>query len=203
MDKLLAIIYGMFSLLMLASAIGLMSAELFIGAAVFLILTLGCAYMALHRWQGKTRGKKQKNLSFNQDHDAEMSANGKKTGGKRSVVSIITWILIAFIITVIVTCIGYFIAVSSSNIRYMESAAIPLIDALEKYKNVNGSYPDTLQPLQPNYLSSLPLCRKDSASTISYYFDREQNVYYLNCYTGFHTQKHRYNSQSREWHSWD
>jgi hypothetical protein len=203
MDKLLAVIYGMFSLLMLSSAIGLISAKMFIGAFVFFVLALGTAYLAFRRWRGKTGSKKQENVSFGQDHDAVMSAEGKEAGEKKSVISIITWILIAFIIAVIVIWLGSQIVTSRSNISYMESAAVPLIDALEKYKKVNGSYPDTLQPLQPDYISSLPLCSKNSARSISYFLNRELNAYYLNCYTGFYTQKHRYDSQSRKWESWD
>jgi len=87
--------------------------------------------------------------------------------------------------------------------RHMESAAIPLIEALDRYRIVNRSYPDKLAMLVPTYLPELPACNPKSANPgMAYNVDKFSGEYYLNCGIGMFT-KRQYSSKTRKWTSWD
>ena len=203
-NRALAVLYAIFSFLMLSAAIASITAQMCIGAAVCVVIALIGFYMTFRRWQGDKGAQRKKNETYSQGHDIdEMSGDNKKERKKKRAIDAIAWTLISFIILVIVFAIGSVLVASRNNIRYMESSAVPLIEALEKYKEVKGSYPDTLQQLQPTFISELPACRQGSANVISYSVNKEHDEYNLNCYTGFYTEKRRYNSQTKGWKNWD
>jgi hypothetical protein len=87
--------------------------------------------------------------------------------------------------------------------RHMETAAIPLIQALDRYRALNKSYPDSLEKLVPTYLPELPSCNPRSASSrIAYNLDRDSGEYHLNCGVGMFA-KRQYASKARKWSAWD
>lgn len=197
-SRFLAVLYATFGLLMICAAISSLTSREYIGLVIFLPLAVIGFYMAFKRWKRDKSGPAAKEY----DADEMPAANGK-AAKKKSALSIIGWTLLSLVVIAIIFWIGSIFVASRSNIRYMESAAVPLIEALEKYKRTNGSYPDTLQQLQPAFISALPVCRPGSSSIISYNLDKDQDMYNLNCYTGMYAEKRRYNSQTGRWSSWD
>lgn len=86
---------------------------------------------------------------------------------------------------------------------HMENAAVPLIDALDRYRTANQSYPDTLAKLVPTYLPELPACNPQSANPgMAYNVDKVSGEYVLNCGIGMFA-KRQYSSKTRRWSTWD
>jgi hypothetical protein len=86
---------------------------------------------------------------------------------------------------------------------HMETAAVPLIEALERYRNANNAYPDTLARLVPTLLPELPACNPQSANPgMAYNVDKVSGEYYLNCGIGMFA-KRQYSSKTRKWTTWD
>jgi hypothetical protein len=201
-DKLLAVLYAVFSLLMFSAAVSSFIQQMIIGAVVFVCMGSGSAYLAIRRWRGTAGTSGQIKETGDQD-SAEASLGDGAEGRRKPVRKTVGRILIACIIVVIAGWMGSILVESRSNIRYMESSSAALIDTLEKYRKEKGVYPDNLKQLQPAYITELPVCRRGSSQHVSYTKDNDQDAYYLNCYTGFYTEKRRYSSQTRKWASWD
>ena len=86
---------------------------------------------------------------------------------------------------------------------HMETVAVPLIEALDRYRNANQSYPDALSRLVPTYLPELPACNPQSANPrIAYNVDKVSGEYTLNCGIGMFA-KRQYSSKTRNWTTWD
>ena len=62
--------------------------------------------------------------------------------------------------------------------RYMETAAIPLIEALDRYHAVNKSYPENLEKLVPTYIRELPGCTPHSEKAMPYFVDKDSGEYF-------------------------
>ena len=90
----------------------------------------------------------------------------------------------------------------SSKKESIESSFNPVIGALERYKSANGSYPEKLEALVPEYLTELPCCPGSSKPGAGYYLDGKSGDYVLGCYT-FMFSKRLYNSQTKRWKSED
>ena len=90
-----------------------------------------------------------------------------------------------------------------SHAQTSNARAVPLIEALDRYRAAHKSYPDRLQKLVPAYLPELPGCNPRSAgSGIAYTVDRDSGEYYLNCGIGMFA-KRQYSSRTRRWSTWD
>jgi len=86
---------------------------------------------------------------------------------------------------------------------HMESAAMPLIESLDRYRMAHQSYPDTLAKLVPMYLPELPACNPQSANPgMAYNVDKVSGEYYLNCGIGLFA-KRQYSSRTKKWKTWD
>jgi hypothetical protein len=115
----------------------------------------------------------------------------------------IEWLVIALIVA-----IGGGVLVNmhlkGEKVRlHMETAAIPLIEALDRYRIANKSYPDKLANLVPTYLPELPACNPQSAKPgMAYNVDKASGEYYLNCGIGMFA-KRQYSSKTRKWTTWD
>jgi Tfp pilus assembly protein PilE len=115
----------------------------------------------------------------------------------------IEWILIVLIAAIVVSVLVATHREGEQTRRHMEAAAIPLIEALDRYRAANKSYPDTLQKLVPVYLPELPRCNPRSTSSgIAYNLDKDSGEYYLNCGIGMFG-KRQYSSKGRKWNKWD
>jgi hypothetical protein len=57
------------------------------------------------------------------------------------------------------------------------AAAQPVIEALEKYKQENGKYPDTWIKLVPKYLNEVP--KDNNGLRYSYLYNEGKNIYVL------------------------
>lgn len=62
---------------------------------------------------------------------------------------------------------------------------VPVIEALSKYKSVNGNYPDNIELLIPEYLKSLPDCYDSTfivdGAVARYYLNPKDGHYILSC----------------------
>lgn len=115
----------------------------------------------------------------------------------------IEWILIVLIVAIGGAVLVPMHLQGEERRRHMETVAVPLIEALDRYRAAHKSYPDSLQKLVPAYLPELPGCNPRSArSGIAYNVDRDSGEYHLNCGIGMFA-KRRYSSQARRWSTWD
>jgi hypothetical protein len=90
---------------------------------------------------------------------------------------------------------------SSIQTRLLELRLQPVITALKTYRESNGSYPDSLNKLIPDYLQSVPSCPNHRIA----FFTREEAdtaQFSLTCVT-FGFNKHTYDSAARTWKDWD
>jgi hypothetical protein len=118
-------------------------------------------------------------------------------------ISRIEWILIALIAAIGGAVLVAMFLQSEEKRRHIETAAVPLIEALERYRAANKSYPDRLQSLVPAYLPELPGCNPRSASSrMAYYVERNSADYTLNCGIGMFA-KRQYSSKTGRWTTWD
>lgn len=60
MNKSLAVLYGVFSLLMLCSAMASLTQNSTAGIVIFIFLAAGSAYMGFRRWKGNSALPQQK-----------------------------------------------------------------------------------------------------------------------------------------------
>ena len=115
----------------------------------------------------------------------------------------IEWILIVLIVAIGGALLATMHFQSEERRRHMETVAVPLIEALDRYRAAHNSYPDALQKLVPAYLPELPGCNPRSAgSKMAYYVDPRSGEYSLNCGIGMFA-KRQYSSQTRRWSTWD
>ncbi|MFI5363527.1 MAG: hypothetical protein ACHQ49_16285 [Elusimicrobiota bacterium] len=81
----------------------------------------------------------------------------------------------------------------------------PAIDALEKYNQANGRYPDKLDSLSPSYMKELPACPSVPSSgadlSIAYGIGSDAKSFYIGCNIGgvVHQLQTRYGSTMRMW----
>ena len=85
--------------------------------------------------------------------------------------------------------------------RLLELRLQPVIAALKTYRDSNGSYPDSLDELVPDYLESVPSCpdRRDISFTRK---EADTAQFSLTCVT-FGFNKHDYDSATGAWKDWD
>jgi hypothetical protein len=117
------------------------------------------------------------------------------------------WLVIALMLALIVAIGGGVLVdmhLKGEKARvHMESAAVPLIEALDRYRAANKSYPDKLANLVPTYLPDVPACNPQAANPgMAYYVDKVSGEYTLNCGIGMFT-KRQYSSRTRKWTSWN
>jgi hypothetical protein len=117
-------------------------------------------------------------------------------------ISTLEWIIIMLIIL-----IGGSVVVSMNRDgeqkrRHLETASIPLIESLDRYRASTKSYPDTLEKLVPTYLQELPSCNPQSGTPMAYSFEKDSGEYFLNCAAGMFA-KRRYSSKTKKWDTWD
>lgn len=111
-------------------------------------------------------------------------------------------------IVVLIILIGGSVVVSMSldgeqKRRHVETASVPLIEALDRYRAANKSYPDALDRLVPIYMQQLPVCNPQSNKPgMAYNVDKDSGEYYLNCSVGMFA-KRQYSSKTRGWKTWD
>ena len=115
----------------------------------------------------------------------------------------IEWVLIVLIVAIGGAVLVPMHLQGEEKRRHMETVAVPLIEALDRYRAAHKSHPDRLQKLVPAYLPELPGCNPRSAgSGIAYTVDRDSGEYYLNCGIGMFA-KRQYSSRTRRWSTWD
>lgn len=115
----------------------------------------------------------------------------------------VEWILIVLIVVIGGSVLVSMHLQSEEKRRHMETVAIPLIEALDRYRVTNKSYPDSLQKLVPTYLPELPGCNPRSANSgMAYNLDKDSGAYYLNCGIGMFA-KRQYSSRTKKWNTWD
>jgi hypothetical protein len=115
----------------------------------------------------------------------------------------VEWILIVLVVVIAGYGLVSMQLQSEERRRHMESVAIPLIEALDRYRVATKSYPDNLQKLVPTYLQELPGCNPGSASSgMAYNLDSNSGEYYLNCGIGMFA-KRQYSSKTKAWNTWD
>ncbi len=90
---------------------------------------------------------------------------------------------------------------SNQKIRYMETTSVPLIEALDRYRAQNKSYPDKLEKLVPAYMQELPGCNSQK-KRMAYTVDKDSGEYFLNCGLGMFN-KRQYSSKTKGWETWD
>ncbi len=85
--------------------------------------------------------------------------------------------------------------------RLLELRLQPVIAALETYRDINDSYPGSLNELIPDHLQSVPSCPKHKLV----FFTRNKadtTQFGLTCVT-FGFNKHTYDSATGAWKDWD
>lgn len=118
-------------------------------------------------------------------------------------ISRIEWILIVLIVAIGGAVLVPMHLQGEERRRHMETAAVPLIEAMERYRAANRSYPDHLQKLVPAYLPELPGCNPRSASSgMAYYVEPNSGEYTLSCGIGMFT-KRQYSAKTKRWSTWD
>jgi hypothetical protein len=133
--------------------------------------------------------------------DARLSALRARAG--QTGIGRIEWILIVLIVAIGGAVLATMHFQSEERRRHMETVAVPLIEALERYRAANKSYPDRLQSLVPAYLPELPGCNPRSASPgMAYYVEPKSGEYSLNCGIGMFA-KRQYSSGTRGWSTWN
>jgi len=89
------------------------------------------------------------------------------------------------------------------SIEDMKNAAAPVIAALDKYRSVKGTYPDSLDKLVPEYISEVPSCRPGTPKPPIYYgLDKASGEYTLIC-PRFAYMRQIYRSKTRQWGTYD
>lgn len=85
--------------------------------------------------------------------------------------------------------------------RLLELRLQPVIAALKTYRESNGSYPDSLDELVPDYLESVPSC--PNRKVVSFTREEADTAQFsLTCVT-FGFNKHTYDSATGAWKDWD
>jgi hypothetical protein len=113
------------------------------------------------------------------------------------------WTIVALIILIGGSVVVSMYRGSEQKRRHMETASIPLIEALDHYRAANISYPDALGKLVPTYIQELPACNPQSnESGMAYSVDKDSGEYYLNCGVGMFS-KRQYSSKAKGWKTWD
>ena len=120
---------------------------------------------------------------------------------KQAGIGTLEWIIVALIILIIGGTVVYSERESARKARYMESVSGELIDALDRHRAANKSYPDTLEKLVPTYMQELPGCLPQAYKPIYYYVDKTSGEYFLICGVGL-LAKRRYSSQTKAWDMW-
>ena len=117
---------------------------------------------------------------------------------------IVNWILVVIIIVSIGSVLVPMSLVSEDKRRHMETVAVPLIEALDRYREANKSYPESLDELVPMYLPDIPSCNpKSSTQGLGYFIDKDSGEYDLTCGIGMMFLKRQYSSKTREWETLD
>jgi len=117
---------------------------------------------------------------------------------------IVSWIIVVLIIVIIGYVVGTMLSESEDKRRHMETVAVPLIEALDRYREANKSYPESLDELVPMYLPDIPSCNpKSSTQGLGYFIDKDSGEYDLTCYIGMMFLKRQYSSKTREWETLD
>jgi hypothetical protein len=81
----------------------------------------------------------------------------------------------------------------------MKVAAIPVIEAIERYRYVNGTYPDSLSSLVPQTIPALPRCRRHNPESIMVYLrEKETGQFELIC-PSFPFMRERYSGRTKKW----
>jgi Tfp pilus assembly protein PilE len=115
----------------------------------------------------------------------------------------IEWILIVLIVAIGGAVLVPMHLQGEERRRHMETVAVPLIEALDRYRAAHKSYPDSLQKLVPAYLPELPGCNPRSASSaMAYYVEPNSGEYSLNCGIGMFA-KRQYSSRTKGWSTRD
>ena len=113
------------------------------------------------------------------------------------------WIIVALIILIGGSPVVSMYLEGEQTRLHMETASIPLIEALDRYRAANKSYPDALEKLVPVYIQELPVCNPQSnKSGIAYNLGKDSGEYYLNCGIGMFA-KRQYSSKTKGWTAWD
>ena len=113
------------------------------------------------------------------------------------------WIIVALIILIGGSPVVSMYLEGEQTRLHMETASIPLIEALDRYRAANKSYPDALEKLVPVYIQELPVCNPQSnKSAIAYNLGKDSGEYYLNCGIGMFA-KRQYSSKTKGWTAWD
>lgn len=113
------------------------------------------------------------------------------------------WTIVALIILIGGSVVVSMQLEAEHKRRHMETASIPLIEALDRYRVANKSYPDALEKLVPTYMQELPVCNPRSNNPgMAYNVDKESGEYYLNCGIGMFA-KRQYSSKTKDWKTWD
>jgi hypothetical protein len=136
------------------------------------------------------------------DSTALESASSRKAGPTK-LEPIIVGVLVALILLIGGSVVVPMHLDGEKKRRHMETVSIPLIEALDRYRADNKSYPDDLGKLVPTYMRELPVCNPLSSKPgMAYTVDKDSGEYYLNCGLGMFA-KRQYSSQTKGWKTWD
>jgi hypothetical protein len=109
-----------------------------------------------------------------------------------------TWIIVIITIAIVLSTIP--VNILKSNMS--KTNALPIIDAIEKYKIQKGSYPQNLRYLVPDYLSDIPKSKMGLIfqNSYSYSVDDNGSKYEITYPNVLFTVK-SYSSETKEWTS--
>ena len=99
----------------------------------------------------------------------------------------IEWIMIVLIIAIIGSVVVSMEKEGERTRQHMETVTVPLIEALDRYREANESYPESLDELVPMYLPNAPSCSPKSADPsfgFGYSVDKDSGEYDLFCGIG-------------------
>jgi hypothetical protein len=103
------------------------------------------------------------------------------------------------VLTLLILLIGWGGWMASEARQDMKLAAIPVIAAIERYRDANATYPDSLSSLVPQYISALPRCRKHNPQSIMVYLrEKETGQFELIC-PSFPFMRERYSARTKRW----
>ena len=115
----------------------------------------------------------------------------------------IEWILLGLLIAIVATGLTMVVLRADNAQNAMKAAAIPVMEALDRYRAANGSYPDSLERMVPTYLPELPNCSPSPPRPrMAYVVSKDSGAYELHCYVSLFL-KQRYSSKTRSWEVYD